>query len=155
MGYEMIKPEHRQLLEDRGQLTQTLTSANTSVRTYVLSQYDKSLGQKGVEAAKRGVVSLFIPGGIFVNGAATAAIVGNIGRGPCAEGFDTLEAHISDASVTMHNALGVAIGTLAVMAHCADRADPAPKGASKGKRNGGFSVVNMIADMAVNRVARR
>merc|ERR1712151_522023 len=119
-----------------------MQTVNNSVRTYVLNQYDKPLGQKGVEAAKRGVVSLFIPGGIIVNAAATAAIAGNVGRGPCAEGFDTLEAHISDASVTMHSALGVAIGTLAVMAHCADRADPAPKGASKGKGNGGFSVVN-------------
>merc|ERR1740129_1954552 len=105
----MIDQEHRQLLEDRGQLTHTLTSANTSVRTYVLGQYDKSLGQKGVEAAKRGVVSLFIPGGILANAAATAAIAGNVGRKPCADVFDTLDTNISDAAVSMHNVLGVAI----------------------------------------------
>merc|ERR1712127_899323 len=120
--------------------TGTMQSANNSVRTYVLSQYDKSLGQKGVEAAKRGVVSLFIPMGIFVNAAATAAIAGNVGRGPCAEVFDTLDKKMSDVAVTMHSVLGVAIGTLVVMAHCDDRAKPAPKGASKGGRN--FSVVN-------------
>merc|ERR1719468_1296820 len=108
--YEMISPGRRQMLEDPSQLIATMQSVNTCVRTYVLSQYDKSLGQKGVEAAKRGVVSLFIPGGIFVNAAATAAIAGNVGRAPCAEGFDTLDSHLSDAALTMHSVLGVAIG---------------------------------------------
>jgi hypothetical protein len=151
--YEMIKPEHRQMLEDRGQLVGTVQSANNSVRTYVLSQYDKSLGQKGLEAAKRGVVSVFIPGGILVNAAATAAIAGNVGRGPSAEVFDTLDNKISDSAVMMHSVLGVAIGTLVIMAHCADRADPASKGAGKGART--FSVANLIGDMAVKRMTGR
>merc|ERR1719468_902270 len=108
--YEMISPGRRQMLEDPSQLIATMQSVNTCVRTYVLSQYDKSLGQKGIEAAKRGVVSLFIPGGIFVNVAATAAIVGNVGRGPCVEVFDTLDGKSDDVAVTIHSVLGIAIG---------------------------------------------
>lgn len=148
--YEMIKPEHRQMIEDRGQLTDTMQAANNTVRTFVLGQYDKSLQQKGIDAATRGVVSLFIPGAIVVNMAASSAILGNVGRSTSADVFDTLDNKMNNAAVTMHSVFGVAIGTLVVMAHCADKADST---ASKDDRK--FSVMNVVGGMIANRTSRR
>jgi len=126
--YELIKPEHRGLLEDRNQLTGAMQATNNSLRTLVLSEYDQPLQRKGINAFKRNVVSLLIPGGPPLNFAASLAIGANVGRSSCAEIFDTLDEKMSNASATVHKVLAVAIGTLVVLAHCADMAEPSSTG---------------------------
>jgi len=122
--YELIPSEHRATIEDHGKLMALMHWANGSVRAQVMKEYERPLGQKALNTAKRHVVSFFVPGAIWLQPAnlvASAALGANVGKGSCAAVFETLDNVMPEVAATLQRALAIQFGLMCVLAHCADK----------------------------------
>jgi len=119
--YECIPADQRGILENFERLAGLLNTANTKVRGLVMSEYDKPLGRKVMDAGVRQLVLLPVPFSAYPNLALTAALGSNAGRRSCEDTFSTLADKMPVVAQAMQKALSIAFGTLILLAHCADK----------------------------------
>lgn len=134
--YECIPTDKRGLLESHERLSGLLGTTNTKLRGFVMSEYEKPLGRKVMDAGVRQLVLLPVPFSQYPNLALTAALGSNAGKQSCEDTFSTLTEKMPLVASAMQKALSIAFGTLILLAHCADRkAKGSPSnGSSQGQK---------------------